>query len=75
MAPATVDTPMVAPHMRPGANTGYRTSGTSPLGRIAAPEDIAAVIDFLLNDDAGYVTGAVVPVDGGTSAAFVPPGG
>ena len=74
VAPATVDTPMVAPHMRPGANTGYRTSGTSPLGRIAAPEDIAAVIDFLLNDDARYVTGAIVPVDGGTSAAFVPPG-
>ena len=72
VAPATVDTPMVAPHRIPGANTGYRTSGTSPLGRIAQPEDVAAVINFLLSKDAGYVTGTVVPVDGGTIAAFVP---
>jgi NAD(P)-dependent dehydrogenase (short-subunit alcohol dehydrogenase family) len=43
------------------------------LGRIAKPEDMAAVIRFLLSPDAGYVNGAVIPVDGGTVAAFVPP--
>jgi len=74
VAPATVDTPMVRPHLNPGGNTRYRTSGTSPLGRIAQPEDIAAVIAFLLGPDAGYINGAVIPVDGGTIAAFVPPG-
>jgi NAD(P)-dependent dehydrogenase (short-subunit alcohol dehydrogenase family) len=73
VAPATVDTPMVRPHLNPGGNTRYRTSGTSPLGRIAQPEDVAAVISFLMNSDAGYVNGAVIPVDGGTVAAFVPP--
>lgn len=72
VAPATVDTPMIAPHVAAGSNTGYKTSGTSPLGRIAQPEDIAAVIRFLLSDDADYVTGTVTPVDGGTVAAFVP---
>jgi NAD(P)-dependent dehydrogenase (short-subunit alcohol dehydrogenase family) len=72
VAPATVDTPMVAPHLNAGANTGYKTSGTSPLGRIAQPEDVAAVISFLLGPQANYVTGTVIPVDGGTSAAFVP---
>ena len=72
VAPATVDTPMVAAHMAPGSNTGYKTSGTSPLGRIARPEDIADVIHFLLGDGSGYVTGTVIPIDGGTSAAFVP---
>jgi NAD(P)-dependent dehydrogenase (short-subunit alcohol dehydrogenase family) len=74
VAPATVDTPMVRPHLNPGSNTRYRTSGTSPLGRIAEPADVAAVIRFLLGPDAGYVNGAVIPVDGGTVAAFVPPG-
>jgi NAD(P)-dependent dehydrogenase (short-subunit alcohol dehydrogenase family) len=73
VAPATVDTPMVRPHLNPGGNTRYRTSGTSPLGRIAEPADVAAVISFLLSKDAGYVNGTVIPVDGGTVAAFVPP--
>jgi NAD(P)-dependent dehydrogenase (short-subunit alcohol dehydrogenase family) len=72
VAPATVDTPMVAAHMNPGSNSGYKTSGTSPLGRIAQPEDIADVIHFLLGDSSAYVTGTVIPIDGGTSAAFVP---
>jgi NAD(P)-dependent dehydrogenase (short-subunit alcohol dehydrogenase family) len=74
VAPATVDTPMVRPHLNPGGNTRYRTSGTSPLGRIAQPEDVAAVISFLMSRDAGYVNGTVIPVDAGTVAAFVPPG-
>jgi NAD(P)-dependent dehydrogenase (short-subunit alcohol dehydrogenase family) len=77
IAPATVETPMTEPYLKPSAasNTRYRTSGTSPLGRIAQPEDMAAVIRFLLSEDAGYVNGAVIPVDGGTVAAFVPPTG
>ena len=72
VAPATVDTPMVAAHLHPGSNSGYKTSGTSPLGRIAQPEDIADVIHFLLGDASAYVTGTIIPIDGGTSAAFVP---
>ena len=74
IAPATVDTPMVRPHMQPGNNSNYRTSGTSPMGRIGQPEDVAAVVRFLMSTDASYVTGTVIPVDGGTIAAFVPPG-
>ena len=76
VAPATVDTPMVRPHLNPGTggNTRYRTSGTSPLGRIAQPSDVAAVISFLMSEASGYVNGTVIPVDGGTVAAFVPPG-
>jgi 3-oxoacyl-[acyl-carrier protein] reductase len=36
-----------------------------PLGRIGEPAEIAAVVCFLASDRAGYVTGAVIPVDGG----------
>lgn len=39
--------------------------GRIPLGRWATPEDLAGPVAWLLSDDARYVTGAVIPVDGG----------
>jgi 3-oxoacyl-[acyl-carrier protein] reductase len=38
---------------------------TIPAGRFATPEEVAGVVRFIASDDAGYVTGAVIPVDGG----------
>ncbi len=38
---------------------------TVPLGRLGTPEEVAAAVDFLCSEAAGYVTGAIIPVDGG----------
>ena len=44
-----------------------------PLGRVGEPEDIAAAVAYLLSSDAGWVTGVVLPVDGGLLAGHRAP--
>ena len=36
-----------------------------PLGRLGQPSEVSAAVTFLASEEAGYVTGAVLPVDGG----------
>jgi 3-oxoacyl-[acyl-carrier protein] reductase len=62
VAPGFVDTDMTAslPDDRRAAILGQ-----VPLGRLASAGEIAGVVSFLAGDDAAYITGAVIPVDGG----------
>lgn len=41
-----------------------------PLGRVAEPEDVAKAVSFLASDEAGYITGIALPVDGGLLAGM-----
>jgi NAD(P)-dependent dehydrogenase (short-subunit alcohol dehydrogenase family) len=58
------------PRVEMGDNELYAAGAKIPLGRIGQPEDIAAVVAFLLSDDAAYMTGQSVAVNGG--AIMVP---
>jgi NAD(P)-dependent dehydrogenase (short-subunit alcohol dehydrogenase family) len=43
-----------------------------PLGRVGEPEDVAAALAFLCSPDAAWITGHVLPVDGGLSVRRIP---
>jgi len=64
VAPGLVVTPLTAPAMDiPGIRDSYLEN--TPLGRSGEPEEIGAVIRFLLSDDATWITGETVDVNGG----------
>lgn len=62
VSPGLVETDMVKPF---SDKIRKDLTGKIPLGRMAEPEEIANVVTFLASDDASYITGANIPVNGG----------
>jgi 3-oxoacyl-[acyl-carrier protein] reductase len=65
VCPGLVDTDMTS-HLDEKARAFYVEQ--TPLGRTATHEEVAAVVRFLMSEEASYVNGAVIPVDGGLTA-------
>jgi NAD(P)-dependent dehydrogenase (short-subunit alcohol dehydrogenase family) len=67
ICPGGVETPMIAPVLSDEQVLSLMREST-PLGRLARPEEIAQVALFLASDEASYLNGAILPVDGGWTA-------
>jgi 3-oxoacyl-[acyl-carrier protein] reductase len=64
IAPGPVETPLFRSVNPPGSDGPILAS--VPLGRIGTPEEIAAAVRFLVSESAGYITGSVIDVNGGS---------
>ena len=67
IAPGYIVTPMTEPTREIEGGLAYLES-LHPLGRLGQPEEIATAAVFLASDDASFITGVVLPVDGGYTA-------
>lgn len=74
ICPGTIDTPMLhaavaeAAELSPGARTGASPGVGPALNRMGTPDEIASVVTFLVSDEASYVSGVWLPVDGAMMA-------
>jgi meso-butanediol dehydrogenase/(S,S)-butanediol dehydrogenase/diacetyl reductase len=68
VSPAMTATPQTAPLLADPASPFAGELARIPLGRVGQPQDVANAVLFLASDEAAYVSGANIPVDGGSSA-------
>lgn len=70
VAPGPTETELFRKKRPVGSKEEKATLASIPMGRIGKPREIAAAIVFLLSEDAGFITGQVIHVDGGASLPF-----
>jgi len=73
IAPGPILTPVFAEYLKTLPGGGANHGSHVPLRRLGKPEEIAAAALFLASDDASYVSGATLPVDGAITAVLTPP--
>ena len=70
IAPGFIETPMTAKALNDDPPRKAKAIGRTPMGKMGKPSDIGAAAAFFASDDAGFVTGTVLCVDGGNSIGF-----
>jgi len=70
VCPGVIDTPILGPLHKNKTFTEGPLVAAHPLGRVGQPEEIGRVVAFLLSDDASFVTGVALSIDGGLNAVF-----
>lgn len=70
IAPGFIHTDMSAKALFNDPERGRKVLGRTPLGRLGTAEEVADAALFLATESSGYITGVVLPVDGGNSIGF-----